>query len=127
MACRALGVNIINAILAPVAKPHNVIDFVIVRQFNSTLTLTVLSGKYRLSFGVCPLPAANTAHFQPQTLCHLRGRLAFIDQLLSLVQVKHLCCLVKYCLVKLALYRHLVNDTQWTFGRIDQQHGVLSG
>ena len=65
MACRALGVNIINAILAPVAKPHNVIDFVIVRQFNSTLTLTVLSGKYRLSFGVCPLPAANAAHFQP--------------------------------------------------------------
>jgi len=66
----ALRLDIVNAILASIAEPDNVIDFILL-QFGSTLALTELSSQYRLSFCVCPLTSSNAANFQPETFGHL--------------------------------------------------------
>jgi hypothetical protein len=70
MTCDTFGVDIINAILASIAKPDDVIDFIRL-QFGSALALIVLSSQYRLSFCVCPLTSSNAANFQPETFGHL--------------------------------------------------------
>jgi hypothetical protein len=70
MTCDTFGVDMINVVLASIAEPDDMIDFILL-QFGSALALIVLSSQYRLSFRVCPLTSSNAANFQPETFGHL--------------------------------------------------------